>query len=209
MKNQLIRILSLALLTTATFSCKKEYDNNNLAPLAPSYADIPVTVTNFNFFERFPVITAKGNFTAPVPPSTTPVPAVPTAAAPGNFSVTFSIPSDKGTIKEITRVAVGANSLTTVQSGAITSLLNFNNSATAPAAPPIPGNGSNTITFPSSLFEYTTYRARVGTGAGAVATIGATPQAPTQLLYAFLLTLNTPQGEIQVIPTQVRVRVIE
>jgi hypothetical protein len=209
MKNQFIKILSLTLLTMATFSCKKEYDNNNLAPLAPSYADIPVTVTNPNFFERFPVITAKGNFTAPVPPSTTPVPAVPTAAAPGNFSITFSIPSDKGTIKSIKRVAVGANSLTTVQSGSDISQLNFNNSTTAPAATPLPGNGSNTITFNSSLFDYTTYRARVGTGAGAVATIGATPQAPTQLLYTFVLVLSTSQGEIEVIPTQVRVRVVE
>jgi hypothetical protein len=210
MKNQLIKILSLALLTTTTFSCKKEYDNNNLAPLAPSYAEIPVTVTNANFFERFPVITAKGNFTAAVPPSTTPVPATPTAAAPGNFSITFSIPADKGTIKEITRVATGANGLLTVQTGTAASQLNFNNSTTAPGTTAIPGNGTNTITFNSSLLRYTEYRTRVGTTAGGAATTAlATPQAPVQLLYAFVLTLSTPGGDIQVIPTQVRVRVIE
>lgn len=211
MKNHLIKILGLVLVAATTFSCKKEYDNNNLAPLAPSLAEIPVTVINPDFFERFPVITAKGNFTAPVPPSTTPVPAAPTAAAPGNFSITFSIPADKGTIKEITRVATGVNGLTLLQSGSAPAQLNFNGNTATPATVAIPGTGTNTITFTSSLFAYTTYRARaaVGTGAGPVATLNVNPQTPTQLLYYFQLTLTTPQGDVQVIPMPVRVRVVE
>ena len=209
MKKHLIKFLSLALLTTATFSCKKEYGDNNLAPFEPSLAEVPVTVTNFDFFERFPVFVAKGNSGPATPPATGTVAVAPTTAVPGNFSITFSIPTDKGTIKEITRVATGANSLLAVQTGSAASQLNFNGSTTAPNTVAIPGNGTNTITFPSSLLAYSNYRTRVGATVGAAPLYSTNAQVPTQLLYAFLLTLNTPQGEIRVIPTQVRVRVIE
>lgn len=187
MKNKYITLFCLLLLTAGTFSCKKEYDNNNIAPLAPSYADIPVTVTTYDAFERFPVIFA----TAPS----------------GNFSITFSIPADRGTIKEITRVATGANGLTSLQ-GAASAQVNYNGNATSPATVPIVGNGTNTITYTSSLATYTTYRARVGTGAGAAVAVATDPTAPTQLFYYFVLTLTTPRGDVQVIPAQVRIRVV-
>lgn len=204
MKNQLIKLTCLVLLSTATFSCKKAYDDNNLAPLAPSLADIPVTVTNATYLERFPVITATGAFIAPTPPATANVAVTPTAAQPGNFSVTFSIPADKGTIKEITRVATGNNGLLLLQNGSASNQLNYDGTN----AVTIAGNGTNTITFNSSLLAYTAYRARVGAGAGAAPLFSTNLQAPTQLFYYFLLTLSTPNGDIQVIPTQVRVRVI-
>ena len=207
MKNQFIKLFCLLVLSS-TFSCKKAYDDNNLAPLAPSYADIPVTVTNATYLERYPVITAKGNFGTPVPPSTDPA-ILPTAAQPGAFSVTFSIPADKGTIKEITRVATGTTGLVAVQTGTAARQLNYD--PTTLGTKPIAGNGSNTITFNSSLFDYTTYRARagVGTAAGDPALFAVNQLAPTQLFYYFLLTLSTPQVDIQVVPTQLRVRVTQ
>ncbi|GAA4375456.1 hypothetical protein [Hymenobacter koreensis] len=208
MKNRLIRLFSLVLLATTAFSCEKEYDDKNLDPLAPSLAEIPVTVTNANYFERFPVIEVKGNSTPPPPPATTPVAAAPTVAAPGAFSITFSIPSDRGTIKEITRVATGNNGLTVIQTGAAAAQLNYNGNAAAPATVPVQGNGTNTITFTSSLLDFANYRTRVGTGAGLAPLYATNPRAPTQNLYYFLLTLNTPNGEVQVIPMAVRVRVV-
>lgn len=211
MKNQFVKLFCFVLLATAASSCKKAYDDNNIAPLAPSFADIPVTVTNATYLERFPVILAKGNFGAPTPPSTDPTPILPTAAQPGDFSITFSIPADKGTIKEITRVATGNAGLTALQTGLPSRQFNYNNNTTTPGTSPILGNGTNTITFTSSLLKYTEYRARVGVGtaAGDPALFAANLLAPTQLFYYFLLTLSTPQGDIQVIPTQVRVRVTQ
>ncbi|TLM92426.1 hypothetical protein [Hymenobacter jeollabukensis] len=208
MKNQLIKLCGLLLIATTAFSCKKEYDNNNLDPLAPSFAEIPVTVTNPDFFERFPVIVVQGNSAPATPPATGTVPANPTTAAPGRFSITFSIPADKGTIKEITRVATGTNGLTELQ-GTPARQLNYNGNATAPAAVAIPGNGTNTITFTSTLLDYNNYRTRVGAGAGAAPLYSTvSPQSPTQLLYYFVLTLSTPNGDVQVIPMPVRVRIV-
>jgi len=96
-----------------------------------------------------------------------------------------------------------------VQTGAAVRQLNYDPTTLGTKA--IGGNGTNTITFPSSLYEYTTYRARTGVGAAAgdPALFAANLLAPTQLFYYFLLTLSTPQGDIQVIPTQVRVRVTQ
>lgn len=181
MKNQLIKLLSLFLLATATLSCEKDY-GDDIAPLDPSYADTPVTVTNFDVFERFPVVFA----TAPA----------------GAFAITLSIPADKGTIKEITRVATGT--LANLQNASASFALNGNGTSVTPIA----GNGTNTITFNSTLAAYTAYRTRIGAGAGLAATVSTTPQAPTQISYFFVLTLSTPAGEVRVIPTQVRVRVI-
>lgn len=212
MKKQLINLFCLVLLAGSTLSCKKAYDDNNLAPLAPSLADIPVTVTNYDVFERFPV------FIVP---------------ASGIFSVTFSIPSDKGVIKEISRVATGSPyGLVSVQpglspdlapapsvpAGSPASLLNYN--TTTATVQPIAGNGTNTITFSSSIAAYTAYRTRIGTStdpkvssalgtAGVAAVPSTNPQAPTQLFYYFLLTITKPDGtNVQVVPEQVRVRVI-
>lgn len=191
MKNQLIKIFSLALLATATFSCKKEYDDNNLAPLAPSYAEIPVTVTNANAFERFPVVYAS-------------------IAGGGKFSINFSIPSDKGKIKQITKVAtsstVTALNYTNINSTAASTSYNAN---------PLPGNGSNTITFSSTLADYLTYRIRVGATAGPIGPNAGTPAAPTipqpsatstPTDIAFYFRIDLEDGT-SIIPMPVRVRV--
>ncbi|MBU6120917.1 hypothetical protein [Hymenobacter siberiensis] len=183
MKKHLINLFALVLLAGSAVSCKKAYDNNNLDPLAPSLADIPVTVTNFNVFERFPVFFA----TAPA----------------GAFTITFSIPADKGKIKEITKVTTGNNGLRDLQTGAPAVLYNYNTATSAAVA--IPGNGSNTITFTSDLDTYTKYRTRVGAGVATVNPVVSTnPQAPTQIEYYFLLTLD---NGTTIIPERVRVRV--
>ena len=184
MKKQLINLLALVLLAGSATSCKKAYDNNNLDPLAPSYADIPVTVTNYNVLERFPVFFA----TAPA----------------GSFKVTFSIPADKGKIKEISKVTTGANGLRDLQTGAPAVLYNYNSSSATTVT--VPGDGSNTISFTSDLDTYSKYRTRVGTGVATVNPVVSTnPQAPTQIEYYFLLTLD---NGTTIIPERVRVRVL-
>ena len=182
----------LAGLALASSSCKKVYDDNSLAPLAQAYAPIPVTVTNADFFERYYIVVAK----------------VPTATEQGKFSITFSIPADKGKIKEITRVAVGGSGLNTVQTGAASLLYNYNGQTGGAAAPtPIPGNGSSTITFTSSLADYVKFRTRVGTVvAPTPATVSAIPQSPNQIDFYFLLTL---EDGTTIIPPRVQVRVVQ
>ena len=191
MKKQLLTLCGLLALATASVSCKKVYDDNSLAPLAQAYAPIPVTVTNANFFERYAVIEAKSL----------------SATEKGAFSITFSIPADKGTIKEITRVATGGSGLVQVQTGAPALLYNYHGlSGSAAGATVIPGNGTNTITFTSSLDEYSKYRTRVGTTVAPVEpTVSANPQAPNQINFFFLITL---QDGTTVIPPLVRVRAI-
>lgn len=190
MKKQLLNLCVLAVLALGSFSCKKVYDDNSLAPLDLGYTTIPVTVTNANYFERFYVVTA----TAPS----------------GAFSITFSIPADKGKIKEITRVSTGTSGLAQVQNGsaAKASLLYSWNELTGAAAGSVitPGNGSNTITFTSNLDKYTTYRTRVGTTFAPIpATASANPQAPNQINFYFLITL---EDGTTIIPPLVRVRAI-
>jgi hypothetical protein len=227
MKKNIIKIGALLLLSVASFSCKKEYDDKTLGPTEDSLADIPVTVANAEFFERYAIVTAKGAFTSATPPVAT----NPTAAQPGNFSIVFTIPADKGKIKEITRVVTGAAGLNYLQNS-VPSLastttpsrpispselsINFNGNAANPGTVSIPGNGSNTITYNSSLLEYNNYRNRVGplldVGATGLNLLGAAPlvaasaTAPTQIRYFFLLTLEDGK---QIIPTEVRVRVVQ
>lgn len=187
MKKQFFNLCFLAVLAVVSSSCKKVYDDNSLAPLAQAYAPIPVTVTNADFFERYYIVVAKA----------------PTATETGNFTINFSIPADKGKIKEITRVAVGGSGLVNVQTGAATLLYNYNGTS---GFNPIPGNGSNTITFSSSLTAYKTYQTRVGTGvAPTSATVSATPQSPNQIDFYFMLTL---EDGTTIIPPRVQVRVI-
>lgn len=192
MKNHFLTICCLAGLALASSSCKKAYDDNSLAPLAQAYAPIPVTVTNANFFERYYIVVAKA----------------PTATEQGNFTINFSIPADKGKIKEITRVAVGGSGLNTVQTGAATLLYNYNGQAGSSAGfTPIPGNGSNTITFSSTLTDYKTFQTRVGTGvAPTSATVSANLQSPNQIDFYFLLTL---EDGTTLIPPRVQVRVVQ
>ena len=190
MKKQLFNVCFLVALAFSSFSCKKVYDDNSLAPLDQAYATIPVTVTNANYFERFYIVTA----TAPT----------------GAFSITFSIPADKGKIKEITRVSTGSSGLAQVQDGsaAKASLLYNYNGLTGAAAGAVvtPGNGTNTITFTSDLGKYTTYQARVGTTLAPIsATASTNPQAPNQINFYFLLTL---EDGTTIVPPLVRVRAI-
>ena len=189
MKKQLFKVCILAALAFSSFSCKKVYDDNSLAPLDQAYAPIPVTVTNSDFFERFYGVNAS-------------------LANGGQFSIVFSIPADKGKIKEITRVATGTSGLAQVQNGAASgaSLLYNYNSVTS-TAPVTPGNGTNTITYSSKLADYNTYQTRVGTTLAPIsATVSTNAQAPNQINFYFLITL---EDNTTLIPPLVRVRVVQ
>lgn len=191
MKKHFFNACCLVALAFASFSCKKAYDDNSLAPLDQAYSPIPVTVTNADFFERFYGINAS-------------------LANGGKFSITLSIPSDKGKIKEITRVSTGTSGLAQVQNGAssgATLLYSYNGlTGTAAGSNLTPGNGSNTITFSSDLTNYTMYQARVGpTNAPISATLSTNPQIPNQINFYFLITL---EDGTTIIPPLVRVRVV-
>ncbi|GAB3307519.1 hypothetical protein GCM10027511_19500 [Hymenobacter humi] len=171
-----------------------------LGPLEDSVAPIPVTVTNQEFFERFPIVTTKVD-----------------AAGNGNFSIVFSIPADKGKIKEITKVAMGNSGVEYLQDS------RYPNYLTVAKA----GNGSNTITFESDLNAVRDYSKRLtaafatlpssatkaaafsftGTSTGGAGTLtpNTNPQTPNQLRFFFLLTLDNGQ---QLIPTEVDVRLL-
>ena len=192
--------LALLLLLAAGFSaCKKDY-GNHLAPLQDSVANIPVTVTNQVYFERFPVVTTTVD-----------------ASANGTFSIAFSIPADKGKIKEITKIATGNSGVEYLQS---TSYPNYLATAVA-------GNGTNTITFNSDLNAVRSYATRLntafaglsasatktpafaftGTSVGGAGTLtpNTNPQTPNQLRFFFLITL---EDGTQLITTEVDVRLI-
>lgn len=193
MKKHLINAC-FVLLAFASFSCKKEYDDNSLAPLDQAYAPIPVTVTNAAFFERFYGVNAAS------------------IASGGEFSITLAIPADKGKIKEISRVATGPSGLAQVQNGtsAGASLLyNYNKlTGASAAAVPIPGNGTNTITFTSKLRpDYSDYQTRVGlTNAPIPVAVSTNAQVPNQINFFFLITL---EDGTTLIPPLVRVRIVQ
>lgn len=191
MKKYIVQLCALLVLSLGIFSCKKDYEG--LGPLEDSIAEIPVTVVNKEFHEFVPIVTTS-------------------QAAGGNFSITFEIPADKGTIREITRVGTGANGSLIVSTRPIAQTFNYN-TATQQLAP-IQGNGTNRITFTSTLALYTAYRTRVaalGVNAGnpGTAATGTPPvyneAAPNQLRYFFQLTLG---DGTTVVPTEVRVRVL-
>ncbi|MBC6990046.1 hypothetical protein [Hymenobacter sp. BT491] len=199
MKKIASKFFVLLLLATSFAACKKDY-GNVLGPLEDSIAPIPVTVTNQEYFERFPVVTTKVD-----------------ASANGTFSIVFSIPADKGKIKEITKVATGNGGVEYVQDSS------YPNYLTAPVA----GNGSNTITFNSDLNAVRDYAKRLtaafatlpasatkapafaftGTSTGGAGTLtpNTNPQTPNQLRFFFLLTLEDGQ---KLIPTEVDVRLL-
>lgn len=193
MKKQFIQLMVLAVLSLGAFSCKKAYDDNSLSPLKDSVTDIPVTVPNQEFFERFPIVTAS-------------LSNKPTATTVGPFTIILQIPADKGKIKEITRIATGTSGLANLQPG--TESLAFNYDAISKTTVPISGSGTNQITFTSSLDKYTAYRTRVGAGAAgqAASTAGFTLQNPNQLPFYFLLTLEDGR---QLVSTAIRVRVLD
>jgi len=199
MKKIIIRFLALFVLSVGAASCEKDY-GDNLGPLEDSVAEIPVTVSNATYFERVPVITTS-------------------VAAGGRFDVKFSIPTEKGKIKEITRVATGAT-LANLNAGAAYSL-NYNTANQS--VTPITGNGSNEVTFSSSLAIYSAYRTRLNSvpgysssvnsagSAATVAMLGTAPNQtvdernPTTLRYWFLLTL---EDGTEIVTTEVRIRIL-
>ena len=194
MKKQFARFLALSLLSLGAFSCKKAYDDKSLSPLQDSVTDIPITVPNQEFFERFPIVTASVGKVA--------------GNTVGPFTIVLEIPADKGKIKEITRITTGTAGLNNLQ-GADDRAFNYDPATKLVA--PVAGNGSNQITFSSSLDRYTAYRTRVGAGAAGQPAVVApnatfTPQNPNQLPYYFLLTLEDGR---QLVSTAVRVRVVE
>lgn len=194
MKKHFTRMLTLGLLALGGFSCKKNYDDNSLSPLQDSVADIPITVPNQEFFERFPIVTAS-------------VSNRPAAGVIGPFTIILQIAADKGKIKEITKITTGTLGLANLPGA---DALAFNYDPAAKRVAPIPGNGSNQITFASSLDRYTAYRSRVGSGAAGLEAVVApnssfTPQNPNQLPFYFLLTLEDGR---QLVSTAVRVRVV-
>ena len=193
MKKQFIHLMALALLALGTFSCKKAYDDKSLSPLQDSVTDTPITVPNQEFFERFPIVTAS-------------LSNKPTATTTGPFTIVLQIPADKGKIKEITKITTGTAGLANLASS--DNSLAFNYDPAGSRLAPISGNGTNQITFASSLDKYTAYRTRVGAAAAgqAASTVGFTPQNPNQLPFYFLLTLEDGR---QLVSTAIRVRVLD
>ncbi|RZK29836.1 MAG: hypothetical protein EOO61_20110, partial [Hymenobacter sp.] len=132
MKNIAFKLFALLLLAASFSACKKDY-GNQLAPLQDATAVIPITVTNQVYFERFPVLTSKVD---------TPAVARGSLQSTGTFSITLSIPADKGKIKEITKVATGNSGVEYLQDARYPNFV---------ATGAIAGNSSNTITFSSDL----------------------------------------------------------
>jgi len=197
MKNIAFKLFALLLLAGSFAACKKDY-GNHLAPLQDSLAAIPVTVTNQEYFERFPVVTTKVDSTKGPTVST------------GTFSIVLSIPADKGTIKEITKVAMGNSGVAYLQD---------QNAPNYSAV--ITGNGSNSITFNSDLTTVRDYSKRLAsspvkgtayTFTGQTKRLSQTltpnpnPQTPNQLRFFFLLTLG--DNTTQLISTEVDVRLL-
>jgi hypothetical protein len=205
MKNHFIKLATLVLLTVSSFACKREYDDKTLNPLGDLVADIPVTVTNYDYFERYPIVNAS-------------------ISGGGAFHFDMQIPADRGTIKEITKVTTGpvAASSSLVNLNSITSMtgagaaLAYNATGTGAnrVVNPIPGNATNTITFSSNLNTYLAFRRANGATVGP-ATTTTTPvglpapttnasQTPTEIQFYFLITLT---DGTTIIPQPARVRV--
>jgi hypothetical protein len=205
MKKSAIQFLLLLVLAASFAGCKKDY-GNKLGPLQDSVAAIPVTVTNQAYFERFPVVTTTVSGTG--------------ATSSGTFTINFSIPADKGKIKEITKVATGNAGVEYLQSSLYPNYLTT----------PIAGNGTNTITFSSDLNAVRSYVTRLnatfaafpatssatrtpafaftGTSVGGAGTLtpNADPRTPNQLRFFFLITL---EDGTQIITTEVDVRLVQ
>lgn len=209
MRYTFFQALALGALLFGAGACKKDY-GSDLGPLQDSPAAIPVTVTNQSFYERVPIVVVTG------------VTRDPTVANPATspFTITFQIPADKGTIREITRVQTGTAGLGLLSTGTASQAYNYD--ATSGAIKPIVGNNTNSITFTSSIAEYRAFRTRFGTVNGSTAGTGGyvlpdvttsggasttyNAQTPNQLRYFFLLTLG---DGTQVVPTEVRVRLLQ
>ncbi|WP_426059598.1 hypothetical protein [Hymenobacter sp. B1770] len=211
MKNNLIKLCTLVLLSASVISCKKDY-GVNLGPVEDSQAEIPVTVTNADAFERYPVVNTS-------------------IAAGGNITITLAIPADRGRIKQINRVATSSTTqsinLTNINAAinpgpasAPVSVFAYNATGTGTnrVVTTIPGNGSNTITFTTTLARYLTHRIAAGATAGPAGPQAGTPPAgpvtmpvpsttaaPTDIAFYFQLELEDGRT---IIPMPVRVRVL-
>jgi hypothetical protein len=185
MKKNIFQLCALALLSFGAFSCEKDY-GDNLGPVQDSVADIPVTVTNADAFERYPVVNTS-------------------VAGGGNITITMQIPAGSGNIREISKVATGPFATIT--------LTNLNSTAPITALN-APGNGSNTITFTTTLANYIAYRNSQGTPAnfGPANTtttpnsipVPSTTATATDIQFYFRLTLEDGRT---IVPLPVRVRV--
>ncbi|SHK60739.1 hypothetical protein [Hymenobacter psychrotolerans] len=200
MKRNIFKIYALALLSFGAFSCEKDY-GDNLGPVEDSIAAIPVTVTNADAFERYPVVNTS-------------------VAGGGNITITMEIPASAGAIREISKVATGpfaTITLTNLNSTAAITALNSRIVNGTRTVTPIVGNGSNSITFTTTLADYLAYRNSQGTPAnfgpaGPPATTGGpgtlpVPSAtatPTDIQFYFRLTLEDGST---IVPLPVRVRV--
>ena len=205
MKNQFIKFATLALLSASVFSCKKDY-GVGLGPLQDPQAEIPVTVTNATFFERYPVVTTS-------------------LAGGGQFTINFEIPAGKGIIREITRVVTGPSAVANFGNLNLASFgtsLNTTGDGTAAlpfVSAPIRGNGTNQISYTSRISEYLPYRARNNNVSfGPLATTGnppvpviplalpaqTSPTVPLDIQYYFRFTLEDGST---IVPMPVRVRV--
>ena len=143
---------------------------DGFGPLTDARPAVPVNVANATDFRPGPTVTA--------------------SRATNTFSIVLEIPANSGrTIKEITKVAATAGS-----SQALFGTTGLYNAA------PIAGNGSNKITFTTSLTEYTT---KTGTAVPA----NNPPMNGIELTrqFYFLVTLDNNET---IVTQQVRVLVI-
>ena len=204
MKKIQTKLLVFLLCAIGFSACEKDY-GPRLAPLQDAVAPIPITVDNQEYFERFPVITTKVDTAAG------------SASSTAAFSITLSIPVDKGNIKEITKVGTGNSGALYVQNGSYPNYLSV----------PIAGNGSNKITFTSNLDEVRSYNSSLSatfknmpnlavknpaftftgnsTGKKGTLTPNVNLQTPNQLRYFFLITL---EDGTQLISTEVDIRLL-
>lgn len=145
-------------------------EKDGFLPLTDERPAVPVTVSNATDFRPGPTVTA--------------------SRAANSFSIVLEIPSNSGrTIKEITKVAATAGSSQPLLG--TTGLYN---------AAPIPGNNSNTITFNTSLTEYTSKTSlAVPANNPPVNAVELTRQ------FYFLVTLDNNEA---IITQQVRVLVV-
>jgi hypothetical protein len=163
-------ITILSLLSVFFFSSCKKTSTLDFATSDAAKPAVPVTVSNLFAM-------------------TNGVPTVQTSlSGGGNITITLQIPSGSGrTIKQITKVALASNT---------TSYTVVQNSTAPYNTAPIPGNGTS-VTFTTTLAEYTTKTGLPVTTGGAATTFLAR-------YFYFLVTLDN--GD-QLIPVPVRVYV--
>jgi len=168
MKKLNISIVLLLFISVFIISCKKD-GFNGLTDVKPS---IPVTVSNA--FDYRPQPTVKAS-----------------KASGGTITITLQVPAGH-VIKEITKVSA-STTYTAVQSastvGTSTSQLY--------KAGPFAGNGTNQITFTTSISEYMTRTATA-----------STPASNAELARQFYFMLTVDNGQV-IIPEPVRVFVTD